>query len=325
MTTTPDVSVVSPVYGCRDCLEELVDAVSTAFNGTGLYWELILVDDRGPDEPWSLITSLAAHDPRVRGLRLARNHGQHLAIWAGLEVASGEWVAVIDCDLQDDPAVIPDLRSVALTNQVEAVVVERGAWSDSRFRRFSSSAFYRLLHILSGIRLNNIGNFGLYSRRMVDTLLRFQEQEVFLPMMVALTGLPRESYRLDRSNRAEGQSAYTFLRLLRMATAIVVRFSDRPLKLSVIVGFAFSIFAAFISVVLIVLRLLGAFTVPGWTSTVLSVWFLSGLIMATMGVHGFYLGRVFAEVKRRPRITVETTTVKNRPALQSVDDDTLTE
>lgn len=304
----PTITVLSPVYGCRECLEALVERVRSSFESTSLDWELVLVDDRGPDEPWDLICNLAAQDPRVRGVRLARNHGQHLAIWAGLEAARGDWVAVIDCDLQDDPAVIPALHACAVENRADAVLVDRGTWSDSRFRRFASKAFYRIVDLLGGIHLQNTGNFGLYSRQMVDTLVKFREQEVFLPMMVALTGLKTTPYRLDRAGRAAGESSYDFLRLLRLATAIIIRFSDRPLKLSVLVGLAFSLLSALISVILVVAWLFGAFTVPGWTSTILSVWFLSGLIMATLGVHGFYLGRVFAEVKARPRIIVETTT-----------------
>lgn len=303
------ISVVSPVYGCRGCLDALCDAVRAAFDGTGIDWELVLVDDRGPDEPWSLICELAGLDPRVRGVRLSRNHGQHLAIWAGLAEARGDWVAVIDCDLQDDPAIVPALYERALAEQVEAMVVDRGTWSDSTFRRLASRVFYRVINVLGGVSIDNVGNFGLYSRRMVDTLLLFREQEVFLPMMIALTGLKRQTYRLDRADRAAGSSSYNFLNLLRLAIAIIIRFSDRPLKLSVIVGLAFSLFSAAISLFLVLAWLSGAFTVPGWTSTVLSVWFLSGLIMATLGVHGFYIGRVFSEVKMRPRIIVETTTM----------------
>jgi glycosyltransferase involved in cell wall biosynthesis len=308
MTQTPDISIVTPVYGCTDCLEALVDAVWYALNGTDLTWELIFVDDRGPDTPWPLIEDLAQRHAQVRGLRLARNHGQHLAIWAGLEEARGDWVAVIDCDLQDDPGIIPDLYKKAVTDKVEAIVVNRGSWSDSAFRRAASNLFYRLVHTLAGVRISNIGNFGIYSRRMVDTLLMFGEQEVFLPIMVSLTGLQTGQMETDRSQRAAGASSYSLRRLIRLAIAIIIRFSDRPLKLSVIVGLAFSGLSALISMVLVIGWLAGVFTVQGWTSTILSMWFLSGLIMAVLGIHGFYLGRIFAEVQNRPRILRETTT-----------------
>ena len=308
----PLMTVLSPVYGCRDCLEKMVTRVRETFEGTDFDWELVLVDDRGPDEPWDLICQLSEGDARVRGVRLARNHGQHLAIWAGLAEVRGDWVAVVDCDLQDDPGAIPDLYTRALEQQVDAVIVDRGSWSDSWFRRFASNTFYRMVKLLGGVRIKNTGNFGLYSRQMVDALVMFREQEVFLPMMVALTGLKTTSYQLDRSDRAAGQSSYRFLTLLRLATAIIVRFSDRPLKLSVLVGLFFSLLSALISIIVLVAWLFGLLTVPGWTSTILSVWFLSGLIMATLGVPGFYLGRVFAEVKARPRIIVETTTQQTK-------------
>ncbi|MEP4987086.1 MAG: glycosyltransferase family 2 protein, partial [Paracoccaceae bacterium] len=209
------ITILSPVYGCRDCLQTLVDRVRATFETQDLEWELVLVDDRGPDEPWDLICDLSAQDPRVRGVRLTRNHGQHLSIWAGLEAARGAWVVVVDCDLQDDPSVIPELYQRAIADQADAVIVERGSWSDSRFRRFASNVFYRSVDLLGGIRLRNTGNFGLYSRKMVDALLEFREQEVFLPMMVALTGLKRRYHQVDRSDRAAGESAYGFLRLVR--------------------------------------------------------------------------------------------------------------
>lgn len=308
MNRPPLISLVSPVYGCRGCLEALVDAVRAAFDKTGLDWELVLVDDRGPDTPWPLICELAERDGRVRGLRLSRNHGQHLAIWAGLAEARGDWVAVLDCDLQDDPAILPALYRMGVAEAVDAVIVDRGTWSDSAFRRLASRAFLRMLELLSGMKQENTGNFGLYSRRMVDTLLLFQEQEVFLPMMVALTGLQRRTYLHDRAGRRVGKSSYNLTRLIRQAMAIIIRFSDRPLKLSVIVGLAFSLLSATVSLLLVLAWLSGSFTVPGWTSTVLSVWFLSGLIMATLGVHGFYLGRIFSEVKSRPRLVIEART-----------------
>lgn len=314
MMERPLISIVSPVYGCRGCLEALADGVWAAFEDTDLDWELVLVDDRAPDDPWPLIEQMSARDPRIRGVRLARNHGQHLAIWAGLEAARGDWVAVIDCDLQDDPSIIPALHERAQADEVDAVIVDRGEWSDSRVRRIASRVYFQALRWLTGFRIgSNIGNFGLYSRHMVDILVQFRDKEVFLPVMVSLTGLPCVFYTVDRSARHEGESSYNVVRLIRLAVAIIIRFSDRPLKLSVIVGLAFSGFSALFSVLLVIAWATGAFTVPGWTSIILSVWFLSGLILAVLGVHGFYVGRIFREVQDRPRIIVECTTPREDP------------
>ncbi len=304
----PRISIVCPVYGCRDCLVSLVRSVQEAMDATLLSWELVLVDDRASDDPWPTIIELSQQDARIRGVQLTRNHGQQLAIWAGLEAARGEWVAVIDCDLQDDPAAISTLHDEAMRAGVDGVVVDRGEWSDSSFRRTASKIFYRIVRLLSGIHLQNIGNFGIYSRRMVDMLLRFEEQEVFLPIMVSLTGLKTTQLRLNRSDRQAGKSSYSFRRLLGMATSVIVRFSDRPLKFSVFLGLMLSGLAAMASIYLLIGSMLGAFTVPGWTSLVLSLWFLAGLIMLVLGIHGFYLSRVFAEVRRRPRLLVEATT-----------------
>lgn len=309
MAQKPLISVVSPVYGCRDCLRMLAEKTKQAFAGTDLNWELVLVDDCAPDIPWPIIEELAANDSRIRGIRLTRNHGQHLAIWAGLEAAKGDWVAVIDCDLQDDPVIIPTIYQAALEQQVEAMVVDRGTWRDSMFRRAASRMFYRAIDVLAGVKMNNnIGNFGIYSRRLVDILLLYGEKEVFLPFVVAMTGLKRAFYSIDRSERAAGESSYDFRRLVKLAITITIRFSDRPLKLSVLIGLAFSSISALISFVILIMWFLGAFTVTGWTSLILSVWFLSGLILAVLGVHGFYLGRVFSELQNRPRILVEQTT-----------------
>jgi dolichol-phosphate mannosyltransferase len=307
------ISIVSPVYGCIGCLEELVDTVRDTFEDTGLEWELILVDDRGPDNPWQRIQELAARDERVRGVRLTRNYGQHLAIWAGFAQAQGDWIAVIDCDLQDDPKIIPELYNKAIDDDLETVVVERGTWSDSWWRRTASRLFHSTIGLLAGLNLNNnVGNFGLYSRRMTNVLLSFEDQEVFLPAMVALTGLSKGVYKLDRSGRAEGQSSYNMLRLIRIAIAIIVRFTDRPLKLSIFLGVIFSTLSALISVIILIAWASGAFSVPGWTSIILSVWFLSGLILAVLGVHGVYIGRIFSEVQKRPRYIVEQTTMSDK-------------
>jgi len=303
------ISVVSPVYGCKNCLCALVDAIDKAFEQSGLDWELILVDDRAADHPWPKIVELAKKDNRVKGVRLTRNHGQHLAIWAGLEAANGDWVAVIDCDLQDDPSVVPTLYEKAICDGVDAVVVDRGIWLDTGFRRWASHFFYWSMSNLSGIRLNqNTGNFGIYSRCLIDTLLLFRDKEVFLPVMVSLTGFSQAVLTVDRAGRHAGKTSYNLHRLVNLAIAIIVRFSDRPLKLSVIGGVFFSGLSALCSIFVLTAWALGMIEVPGWSSLILSLWFLAGLILAVLGVHGIYIGRIFTEVQDRPRIFVEQTT-----------------
>lgn len=308
------ISVVSPVYNCTGCLEEIVRRVREAFAHSDVDWEVVFVDDRGPGEPWPVIEALAAADARVRGIRLMRNHGQHLAIWAGFAHARGDWVAVIDCDLQDDPTVLTALYARAMQGGVDAVVVDRGEWRDSHWRRVASRSFYAMLAWVTGFRIDgNAGNFGLYSRRMVTNLLDFRDKEVFLPAMAVMTGLERCNYVVSRSGRFEGRSSYDLRRLIRFATALIVRFSDRPLKLSVVAGMALSGFSAMVGLVVLIAWLSGHIQVEGWASIILSIWFVGGLILSALGVHGFYIGRIFTEVQHRPRIRILETTDVSGP------------
>jgi dolichol-phosphate mannosyltransferase len=299
------ISVVSPVYNCTRCLPNIVRQVAASFPNRDVEWEVLFVDDRGPGEPWPVIERLAKEDPRVRGVRLTRNHGQHLAIWAGLAYARGDWVAVMDCDLQDDPSVLPTLLERAREARSDAIVVDRGSWHDSYWRRAASRAFYALLHSITGFQIGgNAGNFGIYSRRMVENLLAFRDKEVFLPAMVVMTGLDRQFYVVPRADRSEGRSSYGVKQLLRFAAALVVRFSDRPLKIGVLVGLAMSSLSALLAAVIAIAWLTGRVQVQGWTSLMLSIWFVGGLILSTLGIHGFYIGRIFSEVQERPRLRV---------------------
>lgn len=308
------ISVVSPVYNCTRCLPEIVRRVRETFSGQDISWEVVFVDDRGPGEPWPVIEALTAADERVRGVRLMRNHGQHLAIWAGLAHARGDWVAVIDCDLQDDPAMLLRLIEVAQEGSCDAVIVDRGEWRDSWWRRAASRLFTGLLRAITGMKVGvNAGNFGLYSRRMVENLLAFRDKEVFLPAMTVMTGLERRSLTIPRASRAEGRSSYGLRQLLRLAVALIIRFSDRPLKLSVLAGLALSGLSAAIALVVFVAWATGAIKVAGWTSLMLSIWFVGGLILSALGVHGFYIGRIFTEVQDRPRIRVMETTANLAP------------
>jgi dolichol-phosphate mannosyltransferase len=299
------ISVVSPVYNCTRCLPEIVRRVRETLDGHDLGWEILFVDDRGPGEPWPVIEALAAADERVRGVRLMRNHGQHLAIWAGLAHARGDWVAVIDCDLQDDPAMLIRMLDIARESSCDAVIVDRGEWRDSWWRRAASRLFAALLRAITGMKVGvNAGNFGLYSLRMVENLLAFRDKEVFLPAMTVMTGLERRSLVIPRAPRAEGRSSYGLRQLLRLAVALIIRFSDRPLKLSVLAGLALSGLSAGIALVVLIAWASGVITVAGWTSLMLSIWFVGGLILSALGVHGFYIGRIFNEVQDRPRIRV---------------------
>lgn len=295
-----NLSIVSPVYGCRSCLEELVDRVESSVKSLGGGFELILVDDRSPDDSWSRILELAATRPWLKGIRLARNFGQHYAISAGIERARGDVVVVMDCDLQDVPEEIPKLVE-SLRGDVQVAFAQRIDRQDSALKRFGSWAFFRILSWMTGVPQDHTtANFGAYTRAVVDTINSMPERERCFPLMVRWTGFARANVPVAHASRTQGKSAYTFKKLFKLATNIVLSYSDKPLRLVVRLGLVFSVLA-FAMVGVSVLRYLhGDVQVAGFTSIIASIWLVGGMILFSLGIIGLYLARLFMEAKNRP-------------------------
>jgi glycosyltransferase involved in cell wall biosynthesis len=298
------VSVVSPIYGCADCIERLCEQVIAAVESTGSRCEVVLVCDASPDDAWERIVEVASVEPRVRGLRFSRNFGQHAAISAGLAAARGDYVVVMDCDLQDPPSAIPALLERALEG-FDAVVGERKQRRDGWFKRLASRAFYATLGYLTGERYNaEVANFGIYSRPLVDAIVAMPEAGRFFPLLVRWVGFRQTSLPVQHASRESGQSGYSLLKALRLALDAIMSFSDRPLRLVVRVGLGFSLIA-FLFVAYSVFRYLaGDIAVAGFTSIVASIWLVGGVTIACLGVVGLYVGRIFGEAKRRPHYLI---------------------
>ncbi len=295
-----DLSIVSPVYGCHGCLEDLVDRVANALAPRHQSFEMILVDDASPDSAWSRINELVASRPWLRGIRLSRNFGQHYAIAAGIEHAKGDVVVVMDCDLQDVPEEIPNLVN-ALGDGVEVAFAQRVSRHDTSLKRLGSWIFFRLLSWLTGVPQDHTtANFGAYSRKVIDLINAMPERERCFPLMVKWTGLRSVSIPVQHAGRAEGRSTYSFKRSLRLAIGIMLSYSDKPLRLVVRLGLAFS-GVAFGMVILSVIRYLhGDTQVAGFTSIIASIWLLGGMSIFCLGIIGLYLGRLFVDAKARP-------------------------
>jgi len=294
------VSVVSPVYGCRGCLEELVDRVHAALATRGQAFEMLLVDDASPDGAWARIVELTSTRPWLRGIRLARNFGQHYAIAAGIEAARGTRVVVMDCDLQDLPEEIPNLLD-ALGGGVEVAFAQRIQRQDGVLKRLGSWGFFRLLSWMTDVPQDHTtANFGAYSRKVIDAINAMPERERCFPLMVKWTGLRAARIPVSHASRSEGRSGYSFKRLLRLATGIVLSYSDKPLRLVVRLGLAFAAIA-FLMVGLSIFRFMrGDTQVAGYTSIVASIWLVGGMIIFCLGILGLYLGRLFVDAKARP-------------------------
>jgi glycosyltransferase involved in cell wall biosynthesis len=299
----PVLSIVSPVYGCGGCLTKLCERLDATLAKLQVTYEIILVCDASPDDSWERIVALAA-DPRIRGVRLARNFGQHHAISAGLKSARGQWIVVMDCDLQDQPEAIPALWNKAQEGY-DVVFAQRLDRKDGLLKRLTSRWFYGLLGYLTDSSYDpSTANFGVFNERVVAVINSMPERGRFFPLLVHWTGFRRTSIPVEHAERLHGKTSYSFGRLLRLAFEVVVSYSDKPLRLVAKLGLGF----ALLSFVLVAFSLYRYYrqdiAVAGYTSIVASIWLVGGLIISCLGVVGIYVGRVFTEIKQRPHYVV---------------------
>ena len=301
------ISIVVPVYGCRHALQELYQRIDKAMTASSLPYELLLINDACPQGSWDEIKKLAETCPKIKGINFSRNFGQHYAITAGLDHASGDWVVVMDCDLQDMPEEIPALYRKAQEGY-DLVVGLRADRQDSTFRKLASIAFFKILNHLVGSKLDHrMGNFGIYSRQVINSISGLREKNRNFGLFASWVGFRRAEIEVQHAERCQGRSSYTFSKMVSFAFDSVVAYSNKPLKFFVVLGFTFSV-AAFIAALWLVIRYL-YLDVPasGWTSVMVSIYFSAGLIIGCVGAVGLYLGKVFDEVKNRPIYIISET------------------
>jgi glycosyltransferase involved in cell wall biosynthesis len=304
---SPMLSFVVPVYGSPESLQPLYERVQSVCATMGLSYELVLVDDCCPRNSWATVKQLAEIDPAVIGIHLSRNFGQHAAIQAGLTLAKGEWIVVMDCDLQDRPEEVPALLAKARQG-FEVVRAQRVARNDPWYRRVASKMFYALLSFLTDTRQSPaIGNFGIYSRRVITEILSWQESSKYFPAIVPWIGFAQTELSVSHAPRFAGRSSYNLRKLVRLALDVIIGFSDKPLKLLMAVGLAMAGLSFCVSFVVLLFYFAGLVTVEGWTSIALSLWFLSGCMLFALGLTGLYIGRILVETKGRPSFIIEST------------------
>ncbi|PID27456.1 MAG: glycosyltransferase [Candidatus Cloacimonadota bacterium] len=301
----PEISVVVPCYKCEQSLEELYRRLVDTLEKIVPSFEIILVNDASPENDWSVIYNLVSRDKKVIGINLSRNFGQHYAITAGLDYSSGNWVVVMDGDLQDQPEEIEKMYNKALEGY-DSVLGQRTIRHDSYLKKVSSFIFYKTLSFLTETKQDEkIANFGIYSRKVINSICSLNDSIRYFPVMVQYVGFKRVSIDVKHSSRQHGKTSYTFRKLLKLALDSFLSFTDKPLKIIVSMGISIS-FLSFIYVFYIVLRYYIYKTpVEGWSSLIASVWLLSGLIIMTLGVVGIYVGKIFEQVKKRPLYIVK--------------------
>jgi len=299
------LSIVSPVYRAEQLLPELVRRVEEAVATLVDEFEIILVEDASPDQSWQVVEKIASQNPRIKGIKLSRNFGQHYAITAGLDAAKGDWVVVMDCDLQDRPEEIPALLAKALEG-FDVVLARRANRQDGFLKRLSSRLFYRTLAWLTGSHQDEtIANFGVYSHKVVGEITRMRESIRYFPTMVRWVGFRQTTLDVAHAANEERGSSYNFKRLFNLALDIMLAYSDKPIRLAVKLGLIVALTGFVFAIYTLIRYLQGDIIVAGYASLIISLWMLTGLILATLGMVGLYVGKTFEGVKNRPIYIVE--------------------
>lgn len=300
-----EISVVSPVYKAEKIISELVSRLEKVLDAMSVDYEIILVDDCGPDDSWTQIKLNAQRNPRVKGIRLSRNFGQHHAITAGLDMSRGNWVVVMDCDLQDQPEEIPLLYAKA-KESYDIVFARRIERQDTFIKRLSSKLFFKTFAWLSGIPQDGtIANFGIFSRKVIDNINNMREPMRAFSPMARWVGFNRTAINVQHAERFEGKTSYNWKRLINLALDISMAYSEKPLRLAVKAGFTISLLSFLYALYNVVLYTMGKIQVSGFASLIISIWFLSGLIILILGVVGLYIGKIFDSVKGRPLYLID--------------------
>jgi glycosyltransferase involved in cell wall biosynthesis len=308
----PHISVVVPVYKAEKSLDELYLRLKASLESISLDFEIVLVEDCGGDNSWQVIERLATADPRVRGIQFSRNFGQHYGITAGLDYCCGEWVVVMDCDLQDRPEEIPRLYTKGQEGY-DIVLARRGARRDPLLKRVTSWLFYKVFSYLADIDYDGgSGNFRIMSRKVVANFCQIREQLRFFGGLVQWMGFSTASIEVEHAERFEGKSTYTYAQLWRLASETIIAYSDKPLRLAVRLGFLMAFFSFCYGAYILGCALLCGSSIAGWSSLIVSLYFIGGVIIVILGILGVYLGKVFDETKKRPLYIVERATFDGR-------------
>jgi dolichol-phosphate mannosyltransferase len=302
--SSPAVSVVVPVYGNAQSLPELAERVGTALTPKYPQYELILIDDGSPDNSWSVIRQLAAANPKVKGIRLSRNFGQHPAIAAGFDCASGEAIVLMDADLEDRPENLPGLIG-RLGPEVDIVYTTKGG--EVSEPRLTSVLFHRVFSRItrSADVPKNIGTLRAFSRKVLEAICAHTEYDVLFGPLMFFIGFSSVFVEVERDVRRHGRTSYSFRKRLRLALRSLISYTDFPNRVFLYFGTTIVAAAVLYGLAVVAQALLfGAKLPPGLTLIVLLNVLFIGVTMMSLGIIGSYIFRVYQEVLRRPRYLV---------------------
>lgn len=296
----PHISIISPVYNAENIIEILVNRITENVEKITNDFEIILVEDDGPDNSWEVIEASAKKNEKIVGIKLSRNFGQHYAITAGLDSAKGEWIIVMDCDLQDKPEEIISLYNKAQEGY-DIVLARRHNRNDNFIKKTFSKLFYGVLGYLTGSNQDSsIANFGIYHRNVIEAVISMKESIRYFPTMIKWVGFKSTKLDVQHDSRLEGETSYNFKKLTNLALDIILAYSDKPIRLLIKFGIIVTSASFLIALYYAFRWISGEITIMGYTSLIISIWLLSGIIISTLGIIGLYVGKTFEGVKKRP-------------------------
>lgn len=302
------LSVVSPIYFAEESISLLVESIITECDLLTIEYEIILVDDGSLDTTWNKIEKLAQQYSCVKGIKLSRNFGQHYAISCGIEQAIGEWIVVMDGDLQDHPSEIKRLLDKTKEGY-KIVTANRINRKDTFFKKITSILFWKTLSYLTGKSLHHtISNFGIYHQEVIQSISSMRDNIRFFPTMVNWVGFPKTNINVEHQARSTGKSTYNFKRMMRLALDVILVNSEKPLRLVVKTGMLISFSAFIIGFYYIIKYFENKIVVQGYASLIISIWFLGGLIIFILGILDLYISKTFDAVKNRPYYIIEKRT-----------------
>ena len=293
------ISVVIPVYGCRAALPELHRRLTESVSTLTDDYELILVNDNCPQNSWEVIEQICAGDNHVKGIELSRNFGQMRAILAGLDNASGDWIVVMDCDLQDRPEEIPNLYAKAMEGY-DVVFARRAERRDGKLKVFLANQFYKIYrYATDGNYDGAVCNFSIVKRQVIENYCQMREQHRGYVMYIKWLGYRQAIIDVEHNERYEGKSSYSLKKRIDMALELLTSQSDKVLRLFASMGFLMSVISLLVIIGLIIYHHVANVSV-GWTSMIATTILVGGLIIMVMGVVGIYVGNIFMQTKGRP-------------------------
>lgn len=299
------LSVVIPCYNEEAVLSQLAERLRPVLASIGEPYEVVFVDDGSRDLTVAGIRALQAAWPEVRLVELVSNSGHQAALTAGIDAAAGDYIVSIDADLQDPPELIAEMVDLARREQLDVVYARRTSRkTDTWIKRNTAGAYYALIRRMTGIEMvPNAGDYRLISRKVADVLRTLPEQRRVYRLLVPWLGFPSGTVEHARESRAAGESKYNTRKMIGLAVDSVASFSTGPLHLATLLGIVTGLLSLAAAIGVVVARIFGS-TVPGWASMSAAIFFLGSVQLLCLGLLGSYVGRIYEEVRHRPRYLV---------------------